>query len=85
MGGLLKSTGATSREELFRLAGRWDAINRFLVVGTTDNASDASGICGAFTAVNMFGSTKLYPWFVQMLGFHGTFWMYGGVMLVEVS
>ena len=32
----------------------------------------------------MFGSTKLYPWFVQTLGFHGTFWMYGGVMIVEV-
>ena len=47
--------------------------------------SYASGICGAFTAVNMFGATKLFPWFVHILGFHGTFWMYGLVMLVEVA
>ena len=46
--------------------------------------SYASGICGAFTAVNMFGATKLYPWFVHVLGFHGTFWMYSLVMLLEV-
>ena len=46
--------------------------------------SYASGICGAFTAVNMFGATKLYPWFVHVFGFHGTFWMYSLVMLLEV-
>ena len=46
--------------------------------------SYASGICGAFTAVNMFGATKLYPWFVHVLGFHGTFWLYSLVMLLEV-
>merc|ERR1719323_8514 len=50
----------------------------------TEIRSYASGICGAFTAVNMFGATKLFPWFVHILGFHGTFWMYGLVMLVEV-
>jgi hypothetical protein len=44
----------------------------------------ASGICGAFTAINMFGATKLYPFFVDNLGFHGTFWMYGAVMVLEV-
>ena len=33
----------------------------------------------------MFGATKLFPWFVHILGFHGTFWMYGLVMLVEVG
>ena len=44
----------------------------------------ASGICGACTAINMFGATKLYPLLVDSLGFYGTFWMYGLVMLVEV-
>ena len=46
--------------------------------------SYASGICGACTAINMFGATKLYPYFVDILGFHGTFWLYGMVMVVEV-
>ena len=46
--------------------------------------SYASGICGACTAINMFGATKLYPYFVEGLGFYGTFWMYGCVMCVEV-
>ena len=46
--------------------------------------SYASGICGAFTAINMFGATKLYPYFLDILGFYGTFWMYGGVMFIEV-
>ena len=46
--------------------------------------SYASGLCGAFTAVNMFAATKLYPFFVESLGLYGTFWMYGGVMLLEV-
>ena len=32
----------------------------------------------------MFGATKLYPYFVDILGFHGTFWLYGLVMVVEV-
>ena len=32
----------------------------------------------------MFGATKLYPFFVDWMGFHGTFWMYGCVMVVEV-
>jgi len=32
----------------------------------------------------MFGSTKLFPWFVETLGFYGTFWMYGAIMIVEV-
>ena len=46
--------------------------------------SYASGICGMFTAINMFGATKLYPVFVDNLGFHGAFWLYGGVMVLEV-
>eukprot|EP00092_Neocalanus_flemingeri_P048118 GFUD01054805.1.p1 GENE.GFUD01054805.1~~GFUD01054805.1.p1 ORF type:complete len:117 (+),score=23.50 GFUD01054805.1:3-353(+) len=50
----------------------------------TEIRAYASGLCGAFTAVNMFGATKLYPYCVDWLGFHGTFWMYGAVMLVEV-
>ena len=32
----------------------------------------------------MFGATKLYPFFVSSLGFHGTFWMYSGVMLLNM-
>ena len=32
----------------------------------------------------MFAETKLYPFCVVSLGFYGTFWMYGGVMLLEV-
>ena len=32
----------------------------------------------------MFGATKLYPHFLESLGFHGTFWMYGCVMVIEV-
>jgi len=50
----------------------------------TEIRSYASGLCGAFTAVNMFAATKLYPVFLESLGFYGTFWMYGGVMLLEV-
>ena len=34
------------------------------------------------TAVNQFGSTKLYPFFLEELGFAGTFWLYAVVMLV---
>ena len=30
----------------------------------------------------MFGATKLYPYFVDMFGFHGTFWLYSGVSRV---
>jgi hypothetical protein len=32
----------------------------------------------------MFGATKLFPRLVDSLGFQGTFWMYGGVMAIEV-
>ena len=44
--------------------------------------SYSSGICGSITAVNQFGSTKLYPYFLDEIGFPATFWMYGGVMLL---
>merc|ERR1711892_361068 len=50
----------------------------------TEIRSYASGLCGAFTALNMFGATRLYPYFIESLGFYGTFWMYGGVMLLEI-
>ena len=50
----------------------------------TEIRSYASGIVGAFSAINMFGATKLYPWFLANLGLHGTFWMYGAVMFLEV-
>merc|ERR1711892_990536 len=49
----------------------------------TEIRSYASGLCGAFTALNMFGATRLYPYFIESLGFYGTFWMYGGVMVLE--
>ena len=46
--------------------------------------SYASGVIGAATAINMFGSTKLYPYFLDTPGLHGTFWLYGGVMFLVV-
>ena len=62
----------------------WMASIRFCNFTLIPFRSYASGLCGAFTAVNMFAATKLYPFFVESLGFYGTFWMYGGVMLLEV-
>ena len=32
----------------------------------------------------MFGSTKLFPHFVDSLGFSGTFWLFSFVMSIEV-
>ena len=32
----------------------------------------------------MFGATKAYPLLVESIGFYGTFWMYGVVMMFEV-
>jgi len=46
----------------------------------TEIRSYASGICGALAAVNTFGATKLFPSLQSLMGFHGTFWLYGGVM-----
>ena len=46
--------------------------------------SYSSGLCGSITAVSQFGATKLYPSFLEELGFAGTFWMYAGVMLVLI-
>ena len=37
------------------------------------------------TAINMFGATKMFPFFLDSMGFHGTFWMYGGVLVFEVT
>ena len=34
--------------------------------------------------MNMFGSTKLFPHFVDSLGFSGTFWLFSFVMSIEV-
>merc|ERR1712106_576507 len=31
----------------------------------TEIRSYASGLCGAFTALNMFGATRLYPYFIE--------------------
>ena len=42
------------------------------------------GIIGAIGAINSFGVTKLFSNTLDCFGFHGTFWMYGCVMLVEV-
>ena len=36
------------------------------------------------TAVNQFGATKLYPYFLDQMGFAATFWLYAGVMLVLI-
>ena len=56
----------------------------FLVLNYFNVRSYASGICGACTAINMFGAIKLYPFFLDLLGFYGTFWSYGVVMAVLV-
>ena len=53
-------------------------INLFLSL-----RSYASGLFGALTAITIFGVTKLYPYFLDTLGFHGTFWLYGAVMMVD--
>merc|ERR1719483_598934 len=69
----------------FRTIGFMAVIQLLLAESfPTEIRSYASGICGASTAINMFGATKLYPYFVDGLGFYGTFWMYGGVMLIDV-
>jgi hypothetical protein len=44
----------------------------------------SAGICGAFTGINQFGATKLFPVYLSNLGLHGTFWIYSGVMLLEI-
>ena len=46
--------------------------------------SYASGLCGAFTAVNMLAVTKLFPVLLDNLGFPATFWLYSAVMVLEV-
>ena len=46
----------------------------------TEIRSYACGICGAATALNTFGATKLFPILQENMGFHGTFWLYGSVM-----
>merc|ERR1711892_39207 len=50
----------------------------------TQIRSYSSGICGSMTAVNQFGATKLYPYFLDQMGFAATFWLYAGVMLVLI-
>ena len=69
----------------FRTIGYMAVVQLLLAESfPTEIRSYASGICGACTAVNMFGATKLYPWFLQNLSFSGTFWMYAGVMAFQV-
>ena len=50
----------------------------------TEIRAHASGICGALQAVNVFGSSKLFPFLTDNLDYSGTFWLYGAVMMVEV-
>merc|ERR1712192_113390 len=69
----------------FRTIGYMSVVQLLLAESfPTETRSYASGICGACTSVNMFGATKLYPWFLQNLSFSGTFWMYAGVMAFQV-
>lgn len=69
----------------FRTIGYMTVVQLLLAESfPTEIRSYASGICGACTAVNMFGATKLYPWFLDNLTFPGTFWMYTGVMAFQV-
>ena len=47
VGDLPKSTGTTTRDEMLRLAGRWDKIGRLLVVAADDvDPADVSGVFG---------------------------------------
>jgi len=50
----------------------------------TNIRSYASGICGAFTGLNQFGSTKIFPLLLAGIGLDGSFWMFSGVMLVGI-
>ena len=56
-------------------------VNFFYILGCR---SYASGISGVFSSINIFGSTKLFPHFVDIFGFSGTFWMFSCVMSIEV-
>ena len=53
-------------------------------INKTCTRSYASGLCGAFTAVNMLAVTKLFPVLLDNLGFPATFWFYSAVMVLEV-
>lgn len=69
----------------FQIIGVMSVVQLLLAESfPTEIRSYASGIVGASTAINMFGATKLYPSFLANLGLHGTFWMYGAVMFIEV-
>jgi len=50
----------------------------------TNIRSYASGICGAFTGLNQFVSTKIFPVLLSSIGLHGSFWIFSGVMLVGI-
>ena len=46
--------------------------------------SYSSGIVGSIAAVSQFSSTKLYPVFLDKIGFSGTFFVYAGIMLALI-
>jgi len=50
----------------------------------TSIRSYASGICGAFTGLNQFGSTKIFPLLLARIGLDGSFWLFSGVMFVGI-
>jgi len=50
----------------------------------TNIRSYASGICGAFTGLNQFVSTKIFPVLLAGIGLAGSFWIFSGVMLVGI-
>merc|ERR1712032_724338 len=50
----------------------------------TNIRSYASGICGAFTGLNQFVSTKIFPVLLAGIGLDGSFWIFSGVMLVGI-
>jgi len=65
----------------FRTVG-FMAVIQLLIAESfpTQIRSYSSGICGSVTAINQFGSTKLYPYFLHSLTFAGTFWLFAGVI-----
>ena len=46
--------------------------------------SYSSGIVGSIAAVSKFSSTKLFPVFLDKIGFSGTFIVYAGIMLALI-
>ena len=56
----------------------------FVFVNLLFFRSYSAGICVAFSGRNNFATNKLFPNFLDTFGFHGTFWIYSGVMVIQI-